>query len=144
MTESPLIGEFKEGHSLQTSNSKTENHRFYLAVLIVSSLVIVIFIPTFFRDYSSSKELAAIFSGWITAIVGFYFLQQNTERAQEELKNMIAEAKRAKEETTNALKKTNELSLALESTISQYKRLFHEVVDRTNKKLSELEKMEES
>ncbi len=126
---------------MKVPNLKTESHRFYLAVLIVVAMVSLISIPTFFRDYDSSKELAAIFSGWITAIVGFYFLQQNTERVYEELKKVSQEAREAREKTLETMKKLSNVVSIFESSIGAYRRLFQDI-NKINKELMELEKLE--
>jgi len=40
--------------------------------------------------YVGLKDLAGVFSGWITAVIRFYFLQQNTERAQRQTGDVIS------------------------------------------------------
>jgi hypothetical protein len=63
----------------------TENHRFILAMLLICSFMIIIglaVLGTIFWGYTGIANLIGFFSGWIAAIIGFYFLQQNTAGAQ--------------------------------------------------------------
>jgi hypothetical protein len=65
----------------------TEEHRFYLAILFIGGFLVIMglaLLGQFFWGYTGIKDLAAIFSGWIVAIIGFYFAQQNTAQAHQQ------------------------------------------------------------
>jgi hypothetical protein len=101
-----------EKDSLQKS---TESHRFHLAMLFIGgflAIMIIALVGEFFAMYSGLKDLAATFSGWITAVIGFYFLQQNTERAQEQAKDAI-------KEVSDAGRKTAKLTSVNESNVQE-------------------------
>jgi len=59
-------------------------------------------VPLLRSDYTSTKDLAGIFSGWIVAIVGFYFLQQNAEKAQASSSDAVKAAASATQQATTA------------------------------------------
>lgn len=50
-------------------------------MVIVGGSVLLIGVPVVRGDVEGGKELAGIFSGWIAAIVGFYFLQGQAQQA---------------------------------------------------------------
>lgn len=126
----------------------TENHRFYLAMAFLCGFFITLIVALFgelLELYSGVKDLAGIFSGWITAIVGFYFLQQNTARAQQQAKEATKEASDARKASEVATKRTVKLTSASESnveelteTIEKQKRFISELIS----KLDELSKGE--
>lgn len=54
---------------------------FHIAVLLIGGSLLLIGIPAIRGGVQGAKELAAVFSGWIAAIVGFYFLQGQAQQA---------------------------------------------------------------
>lgn len=54
---------------------------FHIAVLLIGGSLVLIRIPAVRGDVQGAKEVAAVFSGWIAAIVGFYFLQGQAQQA---------------------------------------------------------------
>lgn len=109
-----------------TNEASTEGHRFYIALVILIGMILIIAIPVLYEQYDSAKDLAAIFSGWMTSVVGFYFLQQNTEKAQQQTKIATEEASQARREATDAARKTASLVGTTELTIAEYKKRFEE------------------
>ena len=65
-----------------------DDHAFVIAVILIAGFMILLGIPLMKNDMSLTKELAGIFSGWIVAIIGFYFMRNQTyqigEMAQKE------------------------------------------------------------
>ncbi len=67
----------------------TEFHRYILAMLFVFSFMSIMFLAvlgTIFWGYTGIANLVGFFSGWVAAIIGFYFLQQSTAGAQAQAK----------------------------------------------------------
>jgi len=56
-------------------------HGFWIALLLILSFMAILVIPVASGDYQEAKDLAGIFSGWIAAIIGFYFMQGQTQQA---------------------------------------------------------------
>jgi len=54
---------------------------FWIALLLILSFMAILVIPVASGDYQEAKDLAGIFSGWIAAIIGFYFMQGQTQQA---------------------------------------------------------------
>ena len=96
-----------------------ENHRFWFAVLLISGMLIIISIPIFQGKYDDGKNLAAVFSGWITAVVGFYFLQQNTEKAQQQAQQAIKDGESARRDSISASDKLAKISSLSTSKIHE-------------------------
>lgn len=65
-----------------------DDHAFMIAMILILGFIILLGIPLMKNDMSLTKELAGIFSGWIVAIIGFYFMRNQTyqigEMAQKE------------------------------------------------------------
>jgi len=81
-----------------------ENHRYHIAALLIGGLIFIISIPVCYKNYENAGDLAAIFSGWITSVVGFYFLQQNTEKAQQQTTIAAKDAAEARKAVAGAAK----------------------------------------
>jgi len=62
---------------------RTEFHRFFLAAILVVGFMFVL-IVAMAGGYAEPSALASIFSGWIVAIIGFYFLGQASDRVQQQ------------------------------------------------------------
>jgi len=103
-----MSGTQKQAKGVQKS---TENHRYGLAMLLIGGFLVIMFagvIGAIFFGYAGMESLAATFSGWITAVIGFYFLQQNTERAQLQTRDATRNAAEASREVVSATKKVVE------------------------------------
>lgn len=51
---------------------------FWIAVMLILGFLILIGIPVMRNDIESATGLTGIFSGWIAAIIGFYFMRNQT------------------------------------------------------------------
>ena len=60
---------------------RNEKHAFVIAVILIIGFLLLLVPPVLRNEINQAKDLAAIFSGWIVAIVGFYFLRNQTEQA---------------------------------------------------------------
>ena len=116
-----------------------ENHRYRIALLLLVGLITLLLIPVLYKNYDSAFDLAAIFSGWITSIVGFYFLQQNTEKAQQQTVVATKNAAEARKEAMSAAKTqvnllgANEFTLLLKNKkIKIYEGLYKEALTIIN------------
>jgi hypothetical protein len=72
----------------------TEGHRFWLAVLLVGGFLALLFIDLIMGGYYDIATLAGIFSGWIVAIIGFYFMDQASARTQQQAVSITDKAER--------------------------------------------------
>lgn len=59
----------------------TEVFRFTLAVILVGGFLAILLI-NLIGGYADIPTLASIFSAWIVAIIGFYFMDQASDRTQ--------------------------------------------------------------
>lgn len=110
-----------------------------------------------YKNYDNAGDLAAIFSGWITSVVGFYFLQQNTEKAQQQTTIAAKDAAEARKAVSDSAKtsvnlvevnKFTELKwkktaenakLEWEKRAEIYRGLYEEARDMINEMLQELD-----
>lgn len=127
-------------------NCDRENHRYHVAVLLIGGLLLIILFPVLFKNYDSAADLAAIFSGWITSVVGFYFLQQNTDKAQQQTTIAVKDAAEAMKEVASASKTQVNLLGVNEFTKSKwrkraemYRGLYEEAETMINEMLQELD-----
>jgi hypothetical protein len=56
-------------------------HGFWIALLFLVTFILVLYPPLISGDDEMVKFLAGTFSGWFAAILGFYFLQGQTQQA---------------------------------------------------------------
>ena len=113
-----------------------ESHRFWLAVLFIGGFLVIMvtaLFGEFFNVYSGLKDLATVFGGWITAVIGFYFLQQNTERAQQQAGEITRQA-------SDAARKTAKLTSVSESSVQELTQTILKQKKLINNLLSDLEK----
>jgi len=73
----------------------TESHRFWLAVVLVGGFVLILLVAMV-GGYEEPSALAGIFSGWIVAIIGFYFIQQASDRAAQQQALIISDGTKTK------------------------------------------------
>ncbi len=95
-------------------------------MLLIGGLLLIILFPVLFKNYDSAADLEAIFSGWITSVVGFYFLQQNTEKAQQQTTIATKNAAEARKEVVGAAKTTAALVDVNEVILFEWKKKFEE------------------
>jgi hypothetical protein len=69
-----------------TESDATDSYgsRFYIALALIVGIIPVISVAQ--AQYTQTTQLAAIFSGWITTIVAFYFYGQSSAQAQTQIK----------------------------------------------------------
>lgn len=53
---------------------------------LIVGMLIILLISVIQAQYTQTEQLAAIFSGWITSIVAFYFFGQSNAQAQTQIK----------------------------------------------------------
>lgn len=126
-----------------TLQKSTENHRFRLAILFIGGFLIIMFaalVGEFLGVYDSLKDLAAIFSGWITAVMGFYFLQQNTEKAQQQTIEITKDASEARKTSELAVKKTAKLTSVSRLNILDIKETIGKQEENMKKQRATIEK----
>jgi len=123
-----------------------ENHRYHVAVLLIGGMLVLLFFPVVCENYDNAGELAAIFSGWIGSVMGFYFLQQNTEKAQQQTTIAVKDAAEARKEVASASKTQVNLVGVNEFTKSKwrkraemYRGLYEEAETMINEMLQELD-----
>lgn len=59
-------------------NSESDKHgqrSFIIAMMLLFGFIVLMAIPVLRDDMASAEALAAIFSGWMAAIIGFYFMR---------------------------------------------------------------------
>ncbi|MDD1772266.1 MAG: hypothetical protein LUQ09_05030 [Methanomassiliicoccales archaeon] len=104
-----------------------EKYRFSLAFLLLGGFIALIAVAMI-GGYADPLVLAGVFSGWIAAIIGFYFIQQNAEDA-------IAQAGKATELSseikTEAVRKVTEIGSISDTT-------FEMVQDAVKKQTAQL------
>jgi len=120
---------------------RTEDHRFWLAAGIIAGFILLLAIAMAGK-YADPLTLSGIFSAWIVAIIAFYFIQQNADRAQQQA--VISSGKSqekagsmadAIEEETERIKKIAETQIKeIEGQMMKYKKLAESA-------LSDLEKL---
>jgi len=137
---------------MSNNNNKlsNENHRFWLAILFIGGFLVIMFtalLGTFFQVFTGIKDLAAIFSGWITAVLAFYFLQSNTEKAQEQTSTAILYAEEARKAAHSATRCIPKLTIASEATVEEFQSKSHKYEEKIKLQQQEiqilLEKIEE-
>lgn len=76
--------------------------RFYIALALIVGMLIILVISVAQAQYSQTTQLAAIFSGWITTIVAFYFYGQSNAQAQNQLKTATQSAANSEQRAIKA------------------------------------------
>jgi len=106
-----------------------EKYRFSLAFLLLGGFIALIAVAMI-GGYADPLVLAGVFSGWIAAIIGFYFIQQNAEDA-------IVQASKATdlsaEIKTEAARKVTEI----ESVSTMTMEMVQEAVNKQTSQLRE-------
>jgi hypothetical protein len=113
-------------------------------VLGFLSVIFLALLGEIFFEYSGVKDLAAIFSGWITAVLGFYFLQQKVETAEQREHTAVQEAREAKVgKTIQRSKLLGTVAASTENLIGLMKEL-EEYRTLTEELISELKERKEA
>jgi len=132
---------------LQVQES-TENHRFILAMLLIGSFMVIIglaVLGTIFWGYTGIANLIGFFSGWIAAIIGFYFLQQNAAGAQAAAKVAIDSAAEEHALAHKAQDQKSRLALETNTIMNKVTITLNEILSRSEelKRARELKQPED-
>ena len=124
---------------MENDPETTESHRYSLARLFVAGFFLLIFaalLGEIFLDYSGVYNLAAIFGGWVTAVLGFYFLQQKVEHSQRRERNATtlaenakAEAARSKGKRLKMVTSGAETLLELKKSLNEHQKFIEELIN---------------
>jgi HPt (histidine-containing phosphotransfer) domain-containing protein len=109
----------------------TESHRYILAMLFVLSFMVIMVLAvlgTIFWGYTGIANLVGFFSGWVAAVIGFYFLQQNTAGAQAQAKNATDSAAVQHARANLESEKKSKLASETSSDINDLARIINEFV----------------
>lgn len=60
--------------------------RFWVATVLIVGMLIILIISVLQSQYTQTTQLAAIFSGWITSIIAFYFYTQTSTQLQNQIR----------------------------------------------------------
>ena len=110
----------------------TESHRYNLAMLFVFSFMVIMFfalLGTIFWGYTGIANLVGFFSGWVAAIIGFYFLQQNTAGAQAQAKVATESAATQTERANTESQKRSNLSLVARSKLDDLEETINDLAE---------------
>ena len=77
--------------------------------LIVGMLIILIISVFSESQFTQTEQLAAIFSGWITSIVAFYFYCQSTASPQNQIKTATQSALNSEQRAIQAESKISNI-----------------------------------
>jgi hypothetical protein len=83
--------------------------RFWIALSIIFGMMIILIITVAQGQYTQAEQLAAIFSGWVTSIIAFYFLDKTMTQAQNQVKDstkLQVQAQDKADEATTSQKDT--------------------------------------
>ncbi|UCE91291.1 MAG: EI24 domain-containing protein [Methanobacteriota archaeon] len=126
-----------------------EVFRFTLAVVLIGGFLIILGIAMV-GNFTDVPTLAGVFSGWIVAVVAFYFMEQASDRSLEQQAKYLESGaeqvafralERAEEATSEVRLEAVEKFAEYESKIDELKRIvraYQEIVDSSE--LPELEK----
>ena len=79
-----------------------DGSRFLIALALIVGMLIILVISVIQAQYTQTEQLAAIFSGWITTIVAFYFYGQSNAQAQTQIKTATQSAVNSQQRATKA------------------------------------------
>jgi hypothetical protein len=98
----------------QPSGGLDDNRsRLYVALTIIGGMLIVLIISVLQGQLTETQQLAAIFSGWITSIVAFYFYGQSNAQAQNQIKTSTQVATESNQRADTAEKKLGKINSML-------------------------------
>ena len=86
----------------QSDATDRNGSRFYIALALIVGMLIILVISVAQAQYTQTTQLAAIFSGWITTIVAFYFYGQSNAQAQTQLKEATQTAANSEQRANQA------------------------------------------
>ncbi len=83
--------------------------RFWIAATIIIGMMAILLTTVFQGQYAQTQQLAAIFSGWVSSIVAFYFYGQSNAQAQTQIKNSAKSQTHAEEKANSYQRKLNRI-----------------------------------
>ena len=83
--------------------------RFFIALALIVGLLIILIISVVQGQYTQTTQLAAIFSGWITSIIAFYFYGQSNAQAQSQIKTTTLAAANSDHRANQAERKLSNI-----------------------------------
>jgi hypothetical protein len=85
----------ESGGAAEGTEKKSDCHvelfRFIIAAILICGFLIILGISVLTK-YPDPLVLSGIFSGWIVSILGFYFMQQNVDKANQKTIQTIEES----------------------------------------------------
>lgn len=113
-----------------------EKYRFSLAFLLLGGFIFLI-AAAMIGEYADPLVLAGVFSGWIAAIIGFYFIQQNAEDAVDQANKAMSLSADIKAETAKKVAAVETISTVTFDTMQ-------EAVEKKTKELRETAKKKDA
>jgi hypothetical protein len=89
--------------------AECDRSRFWIALAIIVGMLIILVISVAQAQYTQTEQLAAIFSGWITSIVAFYFYGQSNAQAQAQNKTLAQLAANSDIQASKAKKQLDKI-----------------------------------
>jgi len=87
--------------------------KFWVAIVLILGMLIILAIAAAQEQYTETTQLSAIFSGWITSIVAFYFYTQSNAQLQNQAKTSAKNEGAATQRAQIAEKKVNKIARAI-------------------------------
>lgn len=118
--------------------------RFYIALSLIVGMLIILVISVAQAQYTQTTQLAAIFSGWITTIVAFYFYGQSSAQAQSQLKVATQTAVNSEQRANQAERKISNIKsmvavhAAIQKSMTPEKTMVSTASDEVIKNINEL------
>jgi uncharacterized membrane protein len=123
--------------------------RFWIAALLIMGMLAILGVTVYEQQFSQTPTLAAIFSGWITSIVAFYFYGQSTAQAQNQIKTSTRAEEKAKQRVSAYEKTLRDIrtlagvpdtvaKIGLKTTLPPQALLYTDSLDQIKKIIDEL------
>jgi hypothetical protein len=126
----------KIGGSIFGIEGSRERYRFSLAFLLLGGFIFLI-AAAMMGGYADPIVMAGVFSGWIAAIIGFYFIQQNAEDAIDQANKATSLSSDIRAETAKKIAEVESVSTAMFDSIQ-------EAVEKKTKELRETAKKKDA
>jgi flagellar basal body-associated protein FliL len=113
-----------------------EKHRYIIAFLFIASFMIIMvlaLLATVFWSFTGIANLVGYFSGWVAAIIGFYFIQQTTAGAQTQARTATKTAAQATTRAQRAQDQKSELVSQSGQIINDLERIYSNITSGSGK-----------
>ncbi len=80
-----------------------------ISLALIVGMLIILIISVLESQFTQTEQLAAIFSGWITSIVAFYFYCQSTASPQNQIKTATQSALNSEQRAIQAESKISNI-----------------------------------